>query len=270
MTRLREAFQTLYQRNAVLALMGLAHLAAALVLLAALPFESRQLLGINLWIKPIKFFLSAAIYLWTLAILLAYLKTAYPRSIRVISWSTATAMLVENACIAGQAARGVTSHFNESTLFDGVLFGVMGLFILLNTLVMIWATWLFCRFALPVPRAYGWGIRLGFLLFLSGNLIGGAMIGAGSHNVGVAMGGAGLPLVNWSLEGGDLRTAHFLGLHALQFIPLAGYLFSRDRSASSGWSVAAISVFALLYGTAILVLYFQAMNGLPLMALFNY
>lgn len=264
---LHNLFHPLYRRNAVLAIAGLSQLLLALLVLPLLLLDSREVLGINVWIKPIKFFLSATIYLWTLAILLAHLKNRYPRSVRFITWSVALAMVVENGAVTFQAARGVQSHFNESSLFDGVIFSVMGLFILINTLVILYATLLFFRSSYSLPTAYVWGIRLGFVLFILGSSIGGAMIGVKSHNVGVDMGGAGMPFVNWSLLGGDLRVAHFLGLHALQIIPLAGYFLSRNKPVKSGWATAGVVAIALVYSLIVIGLYQQAMGGKPVLSL---
>ena len=92
------------------------------------------------------------------------------------------------------------------------------------------------------------GLRLGLFLFLLGSAEGGIMIAQRAHTVGVADGGAGLPLVNWSTQGGDLRIAHALGLHALQLLPLAGFaigLWKKNQPPSR--HVAYLLVFALLY-----------------------
>jgi hypothetical protein len=267
MKTLPNAFLALNRRNSVLAITGLIHLIFGLLVLFLLPFETRQVMGINLWIKPIKFYLSSAIYLWTLAIYLSYLKDTHPRSTRIVAWSLAMTILIENVFITMQAARGTMSHYNISSPFDGMVFSLMGIAIAMNTLVMAYLTVLFLLSSPPLPKPYLWGIRLGLLLFLFGSAVGGMMIGMQSHNVGVPMGGEGLPFTNWSTRGGDLRIAHFLGLHALQIIPLVGYLLARyDRSLPSLRGVAGTVGFAVLYAVLTWVLYWQAMNGHSLVA----
>lgn len=230
--------RTIHKASPVLAITGWVHIALLIAMLAVAPFDHRLILGINPWIKPMKFAISIAIYVWTVAWMLEFL----PRQQRLIEWGTASAMIIEMVCIAGQAARGTTSHFNQSTPFDAAVFGLMGMGIVVSSALAARLLWLF-RAPVAMPPAMLWGVRLGLALFLVGSADGVAMIVHGAHTVGLADGGPGLPLVNWSTMAGDLRIAHFLGLHGLQLLPLAGWYFDRQ------WPARAVAaVFALFAG----------------------
>ena len=77
-----------------------------------------------------------------------------------------------------------------------------------------------------------------------------------SHTVGAADGSAGLPVVNWSKQYGDLRVAHFFGLHSLQLLPLLGYYITRSSKE--------MIVVATIYFMILVFLFVQALKGLPL------
>jgi hypothetical protein len=172
-------------------------------------------------------------------------------------------MVAEIVCIAGQSLRGVPSHFNHATPLDSAAFAIMGLMILLNTALEFLLLLLFLRPLVSLPPAYVWGIRLGLIGALLSAAIGGVMLQHGAHTVGAPDGGPGLWLVNWSLDAGDLRVAHAVGLHALQILPLAGYGLS--RIASRDVSVVGLAALAVVYGTLFLWLYVQAAMGQPLL-----
>jgi hypothetical protein len=255
--------RTLHRVNLPLSGAGWLHVLVVPGALLALAFDERLVTGLNPWIKPLKFALSGVIYLWSLGWLLADLPAVAQRAVRWISWGVATAMLVETVIIGVQAARGTTSHYNVSTALDGALFGVMGVFIMLNTVLIGWALYLVWRHRPHGPASYVWGVRLGLLLFLVGSAVGGAMISHLSHTVGAPDGGPGLPGLGWSTRAGDLRVAHFLGLHSLQALPLLGWWLSckQPRRATLLTCLGAAT-----YAGVVVLLYVQAMRGIPLVA----
>jgi hypothetical protein len=262
----RSLLGEVYRRDAVLALTGWAMVALSAVLILVAPFDARTVMGLNPWVKPLKFCVSITAYVWTLAWFLGHLR-AYPRAARFISWGTALVFAVEMACIVSQAARGTTSHYNVGTPYDAAIFSARGTMIAFNTLLVAVTLALFSlRASPPLAPAYLWGIRLGLLLFLLGSLEGIAMIAQAAHTVGAHDGGAGLPFVNWSTHAGDLRVAHFLAFHALQLLPLAGFALSRYRADwSSRRQVACVLTLGLLYAAGVSLIFWQALGGRPLL-----
>jgi hypothetical protein len=254
-------------RNPLLFDVALAHLVLLLVLVVIAPFDGRTVTGINPWIKPMKFAASIAIYLLTLCWILYELPLREKTRGRV-NWAIVGTLVVEIVLITMQAACGVSSHFNQSTVFDAVVFAVMGAAITFNILVAAYVALKFWTTKTRTPAPYLWGIRLGLTIFVLASLEGFAMVSLLAHSVGVADGGAGLPFVNWSTKGGDLRVAHFFGMHALQVLPLIGYMLSTKRSANLKWdSVRCVQAAGAVYAVLSLLLFIGAMAGYPLVSI---
>lgn len=247
--------------------------------LVGLWLDSRTITGAPAWLKPSKFHASVAIYTLTLAWIFALL----PRWGRMRRWvgiTSALVFLVEIAIIDLQVWRGTTSHFNTSTALDGTLFSIMGLGILVQTLSSVAVAVALWRETLD-DRLVGWALRLGLVITIVGASAGGLMTRptaaqlaamqdgppatVGAHTVGAPDGGPGLPGTNWSLSHGDLRVSHFLGLHAMQALPLLAFGIRRRRLTDRA-EVALIQVAAASYGTLFLLLLWQALRGQSVLA----
>lgn len=245
---------------------GLVMLAAGtalltLILAILILFDGVTILGINRWIKPLKFAMSISIYTFTMALILAM--TARRAAAARIAAVIVIAMTGEISLILIQASRGVRSHFNTGTSFDAAVFNAMGLLIMANTVAAAFACWLILRDRTIMPLPWRMGLVAGLFLFVIASVEGGLMVHAGAHTVGAPDGGPGLPLVNWSRQSGDLRIAHFLGMHALQALPLVGWIAAASplSQRAAGRLIVAVAVVWLGAFTALLL---QALAGAPL------
>lgn len=236
--------------------------ALAVVLAVAALVDQRTLMGAVVWVKPLKFAVSFVAYAGALAWMLGQLQVP---ALRRTGWVIVAASVVEMVVIVGQAARGVRSHFNDDTVGDQLLFALMG-----ATIVVLYlATAAIALRFLREPgrdRAAGTAIRLGLLVGLVGLAVGFVMSGTGSHAVGVADGGPGLPFVGWSTTGGDLRVAHFAGMHALQALPLLAAALAATGRFTEAARTRIVVVAALAYGAVVVLLTWQALRGQPLLA----
>lgn len=270
--------------QAQLTLFGLLLLGFTLFMLVGVLADSRTIMGQPAWMKPAKFGLSAATYSFSLAWLLSHIRVTTARMrriVQVVAWMTIVLFTVEIFLITLQAARGTASHFNVSTPFNTAVFAVMG-----SAITVLWGAnavlavlLLFHRFDNP---ALAWAIRLGLLITLIGMALGYLMTSptaqqraawnegapitfVGAHAVGVPDGGPGLPVLGWSPEGGDLRIPHFIGLHALQFVPLVGWFVTRRRL-SIRQQTSLVWIAAGAYLGLIALVTWQALRGQPLLA----
>ena len=267
MPGLRPFARELYRRDPLLAVVGWSHIVALVAVVAIAPFDDRLILGINPWVKPSKFLISIGIYLWTVAWFMPYLR-APGWMTHLISIGVSAMMLLESGCIVLQSVRGVRSHFNDASVFDQAVFGLMGLGIALNTVLLaVLAVLLFVRYDRTLPRPYLCAVRLGVMLILAGSAEGAVMVVNNAHSIAVADGGAGLPYVNWSTEGGDLRVAHAIGLHGVQVLPLFAFVLSRSwPGLRQRHQLVIVCGFATVYVAVGVALFAQAMNGQPAMA----
>lgn len=244
---------------------GLFMLVLFVILAIVSLFDSQQILGINRWIKPMKFTFSTWVYLWTVAVYLNFIN-GYEKSKRVIGWGISTLFAGEIFLVVMQAARGTTSHFNVAKPFDAMVFSTMGFLIAINTILIVYLTYIYFRANPELPKAIVWGMRLGLILFLLASVEGGYMSAQVGHAVGVADGGAGLPVVNWSTEGGDLRAAHFVGMHAFQTIPIFSLMLVWLQKRFSPLRPTAFTIiFALVYMASFTLIFVQALKGKPLL-----
>jgi hypothetical protein len=234
-----------WKGSAPLTATGLLMLIVLAGAVVGLALDPRIIAGAPAWLKPAKFAVSIAIYSFTLAWIFSLIPE-WTRTRRIVGWTTAVTMTLEIVLISLQAFRGTTSHFNVATLFDGVVFTVMGAAILVQTLSTVAVAIALWRHAFA-DRALGWALRLGMTMTIVGALTGGLMTRptsqqldaaragermtvAGAHTVGGPDGGPGLPGTGWSTDHGDLRVAHFVGLHALQALPIVALVLARRRT----------------------------------------
>lgn len=262
-----------------LVLISVAMVVMAVASAVGLIADDRVLVGAPIWAKPFKFSVSFVAYCLSLAWMLSLL----PRGRRVGWWAgtvVALASLVEMVIIAGQTMRGKRSHFNHETPFDEGLFNAMAVTVVILWLGTFAVTVLLLR-ARIADRASAWAMRSGIVLALAGAAVGflmtqpapgqrrGVSKVVGAHSVGVPDGGPAMPLTGWSTTGGDLRIPHFVGMHALQLLPLLVMVLTAlaprfVRLADDRVRLRLVLLASGVYAAAFALVLWQALRGQPL------
>jgi hypothetical protein len=242
---------------------ALAYLALFAVLLGLMVVDDRLFHGVSVWKKPAKFALSISVYIGTLAWFASLVPADFWVTVRgrLMSWLVVATAAFEMAYIALMAGLGEASHFNVSTPLTATLYSLMGLGAMTLTAVSPWLAFEIARVR-PGWRAdpFLWAVVIGLVLtFVLGAGAGGYLGGARSHWVDApATDAGGLPLFDWTREGGDLRVAHFFGMHVMQLLPLLALALGRTLRAG-----AVLRAVALVYSLFTVAVFAQAVAGRP-------
>jgi hypothetical protein len=198
----------------------------ALVLVPLWILDTRELLGVSVWEKPVKFFISSVIFSITYSWLSSFI-TKGARWIKLSGLIIAVSLTVELVLIVAMASIGQTSHFNVSSPTAIAIWSIMATFI---SIVLI--STIFISIMIMIQKQQPFNLKLALAMGSFNTAVGMGLAYlmtwptatqlanykgiAGAHAVGVSDGGPGLPFLGWSTVAGDLRVGHFFGLHSIQ------------------------------------------------------
>ncbi len=240
--------------------LGLLFLTACCLMAAVI--DERLLYGVSVWSKPSKFSLSLAVYFATLLIFSRYLPFRCLRTGigRLVAASLVFVAIAEVAYITVQGALAEASHWNFTTPFHSLMYSLMGIGATWLVVALVWLGWVIGQSNdKSQPMVLAIVVGLGITVVLGGGF-GGYLGGQTSHWVSASATDAnGIWLFNWTTDGGDLRVAHFCGLHGMQAVPLFTLLLPRhlDRN----FACALVLTFAAVYATFSVYTFVQAIQG---------
>lgn len=237
--------------------------ASFLVFTPAWVMDPRMLDSAAVWTKPQKFNISLGLHFFTIAVLLQLV----PRAVRngpvliLFSYLAAFALLIEYVWVTIQAGQAKRSHFNFDSQFEAIMYAAMGVgAFFLMTIAMALAVQIW-RKGDRSRRGLWLGAIIGLAAAFVSTLYFGFTMSSTSRYVGAPLegGGATVPFFGWSREYGDLRPAHFVSLHMMQTVPLAGWLADRR-----GWNPVLVVVIVAAAQLALAAgLFAKALAGQP-------
>jgi len=246
--------QQLKHRNETLCYYGLLCLGLSVLFLILTKYTNTQVYNVNAWYKPFKFAFSTFLFSWAMAWYCYYLPNF---NIRLFNWTVIILLGFEIFYIAFQASKGQLSHYNVSTPVYSALFSMMALAASAVTLYTAYIGILFFKYDFPnLPNHYLWAIRFGIIIFVIFSFEGFAMGSRLNHSVEALNNNSNWFIVGWSKTVGDLRVSHFIGMHALQVLPILSYCVIKDTKLTVGLS--------FVYGLLALLTLIQALQGKPL------
>jgi len=205
-------------------------------LILAYHFDTRTVLEVNPWVKPIKFTVSLFFYAITLSWFCNYLPHKW-RDNKFFNRFTTLVILciaLEILWLIYSAFTGEISHFNRTHPILSTIYPLMGIVAVLLTtqsFVVGIGVWRNTHLALHhlIRNTLALGLITTFILTL---ITAGYMSSGVGHKVPpVGVSGSSesetVIFIGWLRAAGDLRVAHFFATHAMHLIPFIGFLLAR-------------------------------------------
>lgn len=253
-TMLNHFFEYFKDKNESLLAFTLLCFTGGFICLLLSKYSTLQVAGISAWTKPFKFFISIGVFAFTMVLYLVYLDNQ--RQVTIYCRSFIVFFSIELFLITLQGSRGRKSHYNIDTPLDRIIFAVMGLAllaILLHTVFII--KLFFSQKHFDASDEMILAIKLSLMIMVVFMVQGYAMIHLFKHTVGAEDTAQGIPVLNWSQNYGDLRVAHFLGIHALQIIPFFTFVLANTKKE--------VYLISGLYFILVTFTLIQALQGKP-------
>ena len=203
--------------------------------------DARVLRDVGVWVKPMKFMSATALFavttVWVLKVANSHVD--HEQIFTLIVVLLVSTSLFEVVYITYQASQASASHYNVEDAFHALMFGIMGIAAVGLTASQAWLAWEIWKeqqnSSMPVETL---GVIIGLVLTFVLSTVSGFMLGGNQPPSG-----QGIPLVGWHLHK-DIRPAHFLGVHAQQFVPLIGILAGKFLGS---YSIVGLQIGAILY-----------------------
>jgi hypothetical protein len=223
---------------------GLAHGLVGVICVGLLLVDATPILGVHPAWKPLKFAMSIAAFLVTVAALMPSLSVG--EGVRwLLAGALSLSLTVEMTAIGTQALRGRRSHFNVNVQgpLDALMTRAMLLGIVVVQLTMAAVTLIATALPVAQPALLTAAFRAALWIFQFAAVSGIGMGNRGRHTIGGDDGGPGMAVTNWSATHGDLRVSHFFSLHALQVIPLFAIILHRlPLGANAQWTLLVLGI----------------------------
>jgi hypothetical protein len=176
-------------------------------------------LGPLSWRKPTTFGLSFGLTLITIVWVVSFLRLGERARTWLIGAFTLTCAL-ETSLVTLQTWRGVPSHFNLETAFDGLVARTLAAGGLTLVVIIIALTFASFRGRAAEPLSLLIAIRIGFVVLIASMVVGGLMIARGMTLVV-----AGDPQAAYA-TGGALKPIHAVTMHAILVLPALAWVLS--------------------------------------------